>query len=121
MTERIDELMITNLLQVFGERDAARRRAVIAETYTADVVFADPDGSVTGHDALDAKAQALLDAAPGFVFAADGVVRQSQDLGHLAWTFGPAGGDPVAAGIDVAVVEEGRIARLWTLLTPGPS
>jgi hypothetical protein len=117
VSQPIDDLMTTNLLRVFGERDAARRRAVIAETYADDVVFADPEEAVTGHDALDAKAQALLDAAPGFVFAADGPVRTSQDLGYLAWTFGPAGAEPVAAGIDVAVVEDGRIARLWTVLT----
>lgn len=109
--------MTTNLLHVFGERDAARRRAVIAETYAEDVVFADPEGAVTGHAALDAKAQALLDAAPGLVFAPDGPVRQSQDLGHLAWTFGPPDGEPVAAGIDVALVADGRITRLWTVLT----
>lgn len=35
---------------------------------------------------------------------------------HLARTFGPAGGEPVAAGIDIAVVVDGRIARLCTVL-----
>lgn len=119
MTDRIDDLMTANLLRVFGERDAAARRAVIADTYAEDVVFSDPEESVTGHAALDAKAQGLLDAAPGFVFAPDGPVRQAQDLGHLAWTFGPAGGEPVASGIDIALVRDGRIAQLWTLLTRG--
>lgn len=119
MTDRLEDLMTTNLLRVFGERDADLRRAAIAATYAEDVVFADPEGSVSGHAALDAKAQGLLDAAPGFVFSADGPVRQAQDLGYLAWHFGPEGGAPVASGMDIALVRDDRIARLWTLLTRG--
>lgn len=119
MTDRLEDLMTANLLRVFNERDGDLRRAAIAATYAEDVVFADPEGAVRGHAALDAKAQALLDGAPGLVFSADGPVRQAQDLGHLAWHFGPVGGAPVASGIDVALVRDGRIVRLWTLLTAG--
>jgi hypothetical protein len=115
----VEELMRTNLLGVFNERDAGRRRAAIARTYAPDVVFSDPESTVTGTDALDAKAQGLLEGAPGFEFAPDGPVRVAADLGHLAWGFGPPGQPPVIRGVDVALVADGRIARLWTLLTTG--
>jgi dihydroxyacid dehydratase/phosphogluconate dehydratase len=113
----VPELMHRNLLGVFGERDAAHRASAIADTHTQDVVFADPEGTVTGRDALGAKAQALLDGAPGFVFAPRGDVRESGGtLGLLAWQFGPEGGEPVATGTDIALVRDGRIATLHTLL-----
>ncbi|MEJ2869724.1 nuclear transport factor 2 family protein [Actinomycetospora sp. OC33-EN08] len=112
----IEALMHANLLEVFGERDPDRRAAAIARTYAPDVVFSDPEESLTGHDALGAKAQSLLDQAPGFVFAADGPVHVVDDLGHLSWTLGPEGGDPVVRGTDIALVRDGVIARLYTFL-----
>ena len=116
----IAALMHRNLLEVFDERDEDRRRAVIARTYTPDVVFHDPDGTVTGHDAIDANAAALLAQAPDFVFRPLGEVRESVDLGVLAWGFGPAGGAPEVSGTDIALVENGLIRVMWTLLdVPG--
>jgi hypothetical protein len=113
----IDDLMRANLLEVFGERDPVRRKAAISRTYAPDVVFSDPEESLTGHEALGAKAQALLDASPGFVFTPDGPIHVVDDLGHLAWAFGPEGGEPVVRGVDVALVRDGLIARLYTFLT----
>jgi len=108
--------MRATLFEVFGERDPQKRAAAIARTYADDVVFSDPDDVVTGHAALDAKAQAILDGAPDFVFAESGPAYSVQDLSYQAWVFGPAGGDPVVRGVDIGFVENGRIAKLYTLL-----
>jgi len=112
----VEELMRSNLLEVFGERDAARRAAAIERTYVPDVTFADPEGTVVGRAALDAKAQRLLDDSPGFVFSPGGPVSVVQDLGHLAWGFGPAGQEPVVRGADVALVRDGLITAVYTML-----
>jgi hypothetical protein len=106
-----------NLFDVFNERDPERRIAAIAKTYTDDVVFSDPDEIVTGREALNNKAQKLLDKAPGFVFTAAGPIYENHDLGYLAWHFGPVGQPPVVSGMDIAMVKEGRIATIYTLLT----
>lgn len=116
----IDELMRANLLEVFGERDGERRREAIARTYHEDVEFSDPDEVVTGHEALDAKAQKILDGAPPeFAFAPGGPVRVNQDLGYLAWDFGPPGAPPAVQGVDIALVRDGLIAKVYTLLLSG--
>ena len=115
MTAIVD-LMRSNLFEVFGERDPERRRAAIARTYVREVQFSDPEEVVTGHDALDAKAQRILDGAPGFVFSAAGEAYESHDLGYLAWGFGPEGEAPVVRGVDIALVQDGLIAKVYTLL-----
>jgi SnoaL-like protein len=112
----IADLMHANLLEVFGERDPERRRAAIDRTYAPDVRFSDPDELVVGRDALDAKAQRLLDGAPDFVFTPAGPVHVNHDLGYLRWSFGPAGAPPAAKGLDIALVEDGVIASLYTIL-----
>lgn len=116
---QIETLMHANLLEVFGERDPERRRAAIARTYTEDVQFVDPDEIVVGHEALDAKAQRLLDGAPDFVFSPAGPIYVSHDLGYLAWHFGPEGQSPVVSGLDIGFVVDGRITKIYTILTAG--
>lgn len=112
----IEELMRANLLEVFNERDGGRRRAAIERTYLDTVQFSDPEEVVTGHDALDAKAQRLLDGAPGFVFSPAGAVHVNHDLGYLTWGFGPQDQPPVVRGVDIALVRDGRIATIYTFL-----
>jgi hypothetical protein len=112
----IAELMQATLLGVFNERDADRRRAAIARTYAPDVEFSDPEETVTGHAAIDAKAQALLDTSPGFVFTPAGSARVVRDLGCLEWEFGPDGQPPVVRGMDIALVRDDLIVSLYTLL-----
>src|SRR4051812_4392338 len=105
-----EELLAANLHGVFGERDATRRHATAMATYTDDVRFVDPDETVVGRDALEAKAAALLDGAPGFVFADDGPAYLAGERAAMAWTLGPEGAPPVARGVDVVTIVDGRIS-----------
>ena len=115
--ERVRELMLANLFAVFNERDPDRRSKVIAANYTDDVVWTDPDGTSEGRQALGERAQTLLDRMPDFVFSAGGPVHVSHDLGLLAFNMGLPEQAPAVSGIDVAVVRDGRIAALHTILT----
>ena len=114
---RIRDLLLANLFAVFNVRDPARRAAAIATNYTEDVIWTDPDGTTRGHRAMNERAQHLLDRSPEFVFSAAGPVHVSGDLGLLAFNLGVPEQPPAVKGIDVALVRDGRIAVLHTLLT----
>jgi hypothetical protein len=116
MPTSIDALLHANVLSVFNERDRDARRAAIARTYAADVVFSDHDGVIHGHEAVDEKVQGLLDAAPGFVFRPVGPAREANDLGILDWQFGPEDSAPVVTGTDVVLVRDGRIVAAYTFV-----
>lgn len=118
MTSRLSALLHANLIEVFGERDPEKRRAAIARTYTETVVFNDPDEVVVGREALDAKVQAILDGAPGFVFAPAGPAIENHDMGYLAWQLGPEGGEPVVRGFDVCFLDGDLLGKVYTVLTP---
>jgi hypothetical protein len=117
--ERIRELMLINLFVVFNERDPERRLEAIAANYTEDVIWTDPDKTFYGRDALNERAQELLDELPDFVFTAAGPVHVLRDLGHLAFIHGVPEQSPAITGYDVALVRDGRIAVLYTLVNPG--
>jgi hypothetical protein len=112
----IAELLTADLHRVFGNRDAVSRRAAVEETYAADVVFSDPDETLVGRDALEEKAAALLAGAPADAeFAEDGPAYVGAGWGALAWRLGPTDA-PLARGVDVVVVVDGRITELRTAL-----
>ena len=115
--DRIRELMLENLFLVFNERDRDRRMETIVRNYTADVTWTDPDGTTQGREALSEGAQKLLDRLPDSVLSAAGAVHVSGDLGLLAFHQGVPGQAPAVSGVDVALVRDGRIAVLHTLLT----
>jgi len=114
---RMRELLLENLFAVFNVRDPERRLEAIGRNYTEDVIWSDPDGTMQGHDAMNEQAQKLLDRMPDFVFSAAGPVHVSRDLGLLAFNLGLPEQPPAVSGIDVALVRDGQIARLYTLLT----
>src|SRR5205807_7596558 len=107
----------TNMYYVLNYHNRKQCTTAIAKTYTDTVVFSDPDDITTGREALNEKAQKLLEKAPGFVFTAAGPVYETHDLGYLAWHKGPKEQPPVVSGMDIAIIREGRIAALYTLLT----
>lgn len=110
------ELLHSNLLEVFSERDPERRWAAIRRTYTEDVTFTDPDGEFVGWQALSDRAQELLDgASPGDVFEKDGPAYVGADAAALAWRFGPPG-NAVARGVDVLTIRDGRVTAVHTLI-----
>jgi hypothetical protein len=116
--ERITELLDRNLQEVFGEGDAARRRAAIEEFYTDDCVLYVPDGAFVGHDALDKFAGDLRATHPHFVYTPQGEPQALHNAGILAWGSGPKGEPPEYTGLDVVVVRESKIAALYVFLNP---
>jgi SnoaL-like domain len=116
--DRTIELLYRNLQEVFGEGDAARRRAAIEDFYTEDCVLYVPPGVFVGHDALDKFAGDLRATHPHFGYTPHGVAQALHNAGILAWGSGPKGEAPEYTGLDVVIVRDGRIAALYVFLNP---
>ena len=118
-SDPIETLMSANLLEVFNERDEATRRAAIERTYAQDVRWTDAEGVTTGRDALEAKCVALQQQLGDLQFAAAGPVHQLPNFGYLAWNLvDPATGQAGMSGFDAALIEDGAIGALYTVLIP---
>ena len=110
------ELLHSNLHEVFSERDPERRWAAIELTYTEDVRFIEPGGEFVGWQELSDQAQKLLDGPlAGFVHEEDGPRYVGTDTAALAWRVGPPG-KPVARGIDIVTMRDGRLSVVRTLI-----
>ena len=94
----------------------------ITKTYAATVRWTDDEGVVTGHDELNAKAAHLQASLTGMHFSAAGPVRQTRGFGFLAWEVRRDEDDvAVMTGFDVALIADGLITDLWTVLTGPPA
>ncbi len=113
----IEQLLIRNQHEVFGEGDPARRRAAIDALYTEDAVFYGPGGEAhQGRDAIDRIAGLIRAGHPTFAYTETSPAQASHDAGRLSWVSGPAGEPPRYAGHDFILVREGRIAAIYVFL-----
>src|SRR4051812_37983766 len=116
MTETINDILTRSVTRVFNESDAEQRGVLMDGTYSQDLVFSDPEGTVTGLDAFAAKITELMADSAGLTFTLRGPVQESAGLGVASWQLAPAGKPAVVSGTDVALIENGLITRMWTLL-----
>jgi hypothetical protein len=121
MTHTVAALLARNLLGVFGEPDARKRRAAIAEIWAQDGIFADAHGRHVGWQALDEAVEQLHAKFPGFVFSPIGPPQTFHEAGRQAWGHGPAGESPKITGEDVITVRDGRIASLYAFIDAPPT
>jgi SnoaL-like domain len=118
MSDSIENLLVRNLHEVFGERDPARRARAIEAIFDCACVFSDPRGRQVGHPELEDAIASLHAQFPDYVFSQIGGVDLLQDSGRLAWAFGPPHDPHRITGLDVIVVNAGRISALYTFLDP---
>ena len=113
----VKDLMKQNLLGVFGERDAAKRRSMIARIWDRKGIFIDPHGRYVGHAAINDAAEQVQRRFPDSAFSALADGDAYNGVGRLPWGFGPPGESRKITGIDVLVAsDEGRITALYTFL-----
>ncbi len=120
MPNTVETLLKRNLYEVFGERDAEKRREAIAQLWTEDCVFIDHSGKTHGRDELDRKVAVLQQRLPGYVFSELRPVDLLHESGRLAWSYGRPGQEPIK-GVDVVLVRNGRIYLMLTFLDEVPA
>ncbi|WP_026792714.1 nuclear transport factor 2 family protein [Pleomorphomonas oryzae] len=119
MSQDIATLIDRNLQGVFGEGDAALRRATAAEIYADDVVFVEPHGVYRGRDEVVRTAGVIRAKHPSFryeVIAPVEVLRDAalhQEIGRAKWVSGAPGEPPAYAGTDVVLARDGRITAIY--------
>ena len=114
MPYSISTLLIRNLQDVFGEGDPERRRAVIDEIYTEDVVFYDPSkGVYRGRDEIDRIAATIRETHPDFSYQPIAEPEEVGNGGRVPWVSGRPGDAPAYAGTDFIIARDGRISAIY--------
>ena len=120
MSYTISTLLIRNLHDVFGENDQTRRRATIAEIFTDDCVFYEPNGVHRGRDEIDRVAGAIKATHPDFRYQPIAEPEELGNGGRVRWVSGRPGEAPAYAGTDFIVARDGRIAAVYLFFDKMP-
>lgn len=113
----LKDLMRQNIFGVFGERDAEKRRSLIAKIWDRKGIFIDPDGRYVGHAAINDVVERLQHRFPDFAYTELAEGDAYNGVGRLPWGYGPPGQPLTVTGIDVLVAsDDGRISALYTFV-----
>jgi SnoaL-like domain len=97
----------------WNETDPARRRAAIAEAWSAAGRYRDPIMASDGHAGVDAMVAGVQAKFPGFVLKRISKVDHHNDAVRFSWSLGPANGPSVVEGVDFCTLEpDGRLASV---------
>ena len=110
-------------IAIWNETDAARRRALIAETWTEDATYVDPHASVGGAAEIGALVGAVQEQFPGHRFTLAGTPDAHHDVVRFTWHLvGQESGQTVAVGHDVGTLaDDGRLRAVTGFLDPAPA
>lgn len=110
-------LLVRNLLDVFNERDEARRLAVIQDVYTEHATFYEPDESFQGYERINKRVTEVLQTIPlNALFRVAGSPTRNHNLARLGWTLAAENEPAIASGMDVAILEGDRISALYLFI-----
>ncbi|GAB3541724.1 hypothetical protein GCM10027343_12620 [Noviherbaspirillum agri] len=122
--EQSIERLVDQYIAIWNETDAARRRELIARTWTADADYVDPLTHAYGLAAIDAMVEGVQQRYPGHRFSRMGAVDSYQDRVRFSWEMGPAAVAPGKTDVmqlkrvDFGVVKDGRLHSVSGFLEP---
>ncbi|MBV9791249.1 MAG: nuclear transport factor 2 family protein [Chloroflexi bacterium] len=114
--------LIDRYFAVWNERDTARRRDLIAQTWAEDASYLDPLMQGQSHAGIDSMVQGVQQQFAGHHFRQLGAVDAHNDRLRFSWELISDDGPVVVAGTDFGVVAaDGRLQSVTGFLDQVPA
>jgi hypothetical protein len=112
--------LVERYIASWNEADPAKRRELIAATFTESAIYVDPMMKSDGHGGVDRMLAAVQERFAGLRFKQVGNIDAYEDRVRFSWELGPEDGPSVAGGTDFATVDSGRLAHVVGFLDFAP-
>ncbi len=113
--------LVTTYFAIWNETDPAARQKLIADAWAEDATYVDPMFDADGHAGVEAMVTGFRQQFPLLAFRQIGETEAHHDRIRFSWELVPAGGgDVIAAGTDVAVIENGRLRSVTGFFDQAP-
>ena len=113
------QLLEDSLLVIWNDRNAERRLEAMKKTYAPDIHFYESNAGepIIGHEAINELIARLQhEWAIEFKFELNKPSQVNHTTQIISWNLGPQGAQPVATGMDVAIIEDELIKSLYLFL-----
>lgn len=119
---RDPKAIVEQYVASWNEIDDARRDALVAATFTEDVVYTDPLMRGSGHAAVAGLIRGVQTRFPGFRFTLTRGAERVDDHVRFSWELGPVDAAAPVAGTDFArVAADGRLSLVHGFLDRVPT
>lgn len=115
------QTIATRYIELWNERDAARRSELLAANWASDARYTDPLASVSGAADINALIGGVQQRFPDFRFAQIGKADGFGDNIRFSWGLGPKGADAPVKGTDFAAIDSGKIKSVTGFLDQVPA
>lgn len=112
--------LIDRYIAAWNETDGARRRLLIASTWTEDASYVDPLMKGEGWTGIDAMIQGVQSQFPGLLFRRASDVDAHNDRVRFQWELAPEGGEALAGGVDFGIITGERLKSITGFLDFAP-
>jgi hypothetical protein len=123
---------VVNYIAVWNERDAKRRRALVAQTWSEDGSYVGPSRQGVGHDAIDAvigtaQQQSVLPLAPeqspAWRMSLVSGIDTHHDYVRFSWTTGGTADAPLFSKgtVFASLAADGRLKSVIGFTDAGPA
>jgi hypothetical protein len=116
MTDLVDRYIAS-----WNETDGARRRDLIAQTFTPNASYIDPLMQAEGHFEIDGMIRGVQEHFPSHRFRRSGKLDEHHNRIRFTWDLVAEGGSVVAKGTDFAVVDAARLAAVTGFIDQAPA
>jgi hypothetical protein len=120
-TMRTATKLAEDYISLWNETDAARRRALLAATWTPGACYLDPLMKGAGHGEIDALIAGVQQRFPAFRFSMLGAADGHGDVVRFSWALGPQDGEAVVKGTDFVRRDGDKIAAVTGFLDHVPA
>lgn len=113
--------LIDRYIAMWNETDGARRRDLIARTWSETARYVDPLMRGDGRAGIDAMVAGVQERFPGYRFRRTSPVDAHNGQVRFAWDLAPEDGPTLAAGVDFGVIAaDGRLDSITGFLDHAP-
>src|SRR5262249_44050575 len=115
---------VIRYIAAWNERDAKRRRALVAATWAEDGSYVDAHRNGKGHDAIDAMIAATQEHFPGYRLNLVSGIEAHNDFVRFSWAAGGTAEAPLYLGgtgfATLAADGPSRTVSRFTAAPPAP-
>ena len=117
MENKLEQLLVLHLNEIWNQRDETLRRTAIERVYTKDIDLFEVGEKFTGYQDVNLKISKTLNSLPPvFSIVQLKPIIINNNVGKLDWGVGPTGAPPVATGTDIVIFQNEKIKSLYVFL-----
>ncbi len=115
------EEIVKRYIASFNETDPVRRRSLIAELYTPDGGYTDPNHDLERPEQIEEFVAATQAQLPGYALSLGGPIDAHHQQARFNWhATAPGESEPSCVGFDVIVTDNDRIRQVYGFVDKVP-